>query len=279
MREDRHPRVALDALHQAATAARHDDVDAAGGAPQHGAHGLAVTRRHELDNILRHARIGEAGAQGVGDGGGAAERRRAGTQDHRVAGHQAERRGVRRHVGAALVDDADHTERRRDALDAEPVGARPGGEDAAHRVGQRGDIVDRAGDGGDALPGERRPVAKGGVALHGGEIGGVGLKDRRRRRADPGSHRRERGLLRLGGSQREAALRGAGAGSHLGEKRVGVGRVVGSGEGQRAHGASGGAKWSAMSSRWTMVARARAPTIAGSECVFCPAIKRASLAS
>ena len=50
---------------------------------------------------------------------------RAAAQDRGVAGLQAQRAGIGGHVGPALVDDADHTERHTHALDVESVGPRP----------------------------------------------------------------------------------------------------------------------------------------------------------
>ncbi len=45
----------------------------------------------------------------------------AAAQDRGVAGLEAQRAGIGRHVGAALVDDADHAERRAHALDRHAV--------------------------------------------------------------------------------------------------------------------------------------------------------------
>jgi hypothetical protein len=69
---------------------------------------------------------------------------RAAAQDHRIAGLQAQRARVGRHVRPALVDDADHAERHAHALDDEPVRPRPLGDHAADRIGQRGDLLEPA---------------------------------------------------------------------------------------------------------------------------------------
>ena len=50
---------------------------------------------------------------------------RAAAQDRRIAGLQAQHRGVGRHVRAALVDHADHAERHAHALDRHAVRPRP----------------------------------------------------------------------------------------------------------------------------------------------------------
>ncbi len=66
----------------------------------------------------------------------------AAAQDRGIAGFQAQRRRVRRDVGAALVNDADDTERHRDALNLEAVRTLPFGEHPAERIGQRSNGLD-----------------------------------------------------------------------------------------------------------------------------------------
>ena len=61
MGEDRHARLVLHAGDEAFPAARHDDVDGAAEAGQHGADGGAVRHRHVLDRVLRQAGGLEAG--------------------------------------------------------------------------------------------------------------------------------------------------------------------------------------------------------------------------
>ena len=105
------------------------------------------------------------GAQPVGEGGvdgaRAVQAFRAAAQDHRVAGLQAEAGGVGADIRAALVDHADHADRRGDALDAQPVRPRPVGQHAAERIGQRGNVVEAVGHGLDARGGQHQPVAEG----------------------------------------------------------------------------------------------------------------------
>ncbi len=69
------------------------------------------------------------------------ERLAAAAQQHRVAGLQAEPGGVGGHVGARLVDEADHAQRDAHARDLEAVGPAPGLHGLAHRIGQRGDLA------------------------------------------------------------------------------------------------------------------------------------------
>ena len=53
MREDRHPRLRLDAGDEALAAARHDDVEVAVEPGEHRPDGGAVPGRHELDGMGR----------------------------------------------------------------------------------------------------------------------------------------------------------------------------------------------------------------------------------
>jgi hypothetical protein len=76
---------------------------------------------------------------------------RAAAQDHRIAGLEAERAGIGRHVRAALIDDADDAERRAHAFDLQPVRAVPGGDDRADGIGQFGDGANAVGHGLHAL--------------------------------------------------------------------------------------------------------------------------------
>ena len=134
MGEDRHPRLALHAPDQAFAAARNDHVEIAVEAVQHLADGGAVGGRHQLDGIFRQAGRLQPFDQAGMDGGGRIERIRAAAQDHRIAGLEAERAGIRRHVRPALIDDADDAERRAHALDMQAVRPVPCGDDLADRI-------------------------------------------------------------------------------------------------------------------------------------------------
>ena len=116
VREHRHARFVLHAVDEALAAARHDDVDRAVEALQHEADGVAIGRRHELDRGFGQARRLQARGEAGMDGGARVMALRAAAQDRRVAGLEAERAGVRRHVGAAFVDDADDADRHAHAL-------------------------------------------------------------------------------------------------------------------------------------------------------------------
>ena len=67
-------------------------------------------------------------------------------QQHRVAGLQAQRGGVDRHVRPRLVDDGDHAERDSNLAEVEPVGQAAAVDDLADRVGQRRDRPRAVGD-------------------------------------------------------------------------------------------------------------------------------------
>ena len=67
-------------------------------------------------------------------------RRARAAQDDRVAGLQAQRRGVDRHVRPGLVDDRDDAERHPHAPQLQAVGERLAVDHLADRIGQRGDL-------------------------------------------------------------------------------------------------------------------------------------------
>ena len=122
----------------------------------------------------------------------------AGAQDRGVAGLEAERAGIRRHVRPALEDHADDPERRRRALDLKSVRALEGGKDPPDGIGQRGDAPDRRRDRLDARRVQSEAVEEGGalaagprlrevVGVRGEDCGGCG--------ADRGRHRVQRRVL------------------------------------------------------------------------------------
>ena len=88
---------------QALAAARHDDVDGAVEAAQHLADGGAVGGRHQLDRVLRQARVA-AGPSTQARWMAATECEAVGAaaQDHGVAGLEAERAGIGRRRSGRL---------------------------------------------------------------------------------------------------------------------------------------------------------------------------------
>ena len=83
---------------------------------------------------------------------------RAAAQHYRIAALEAEGAGVGGHVGAALVDHPDDPERRRHALDDEAIGAGEGREHPPDGIGQRGDVLEPAGNCLDSNGIEHQPV-------------------------------------------------------------------------------------------------------------------------
>ena len=177
--EDGDAALRLHALDQRAAAAGDDDVDQALHA-QEVADGGAVGGGDELDRGRRQASRLEAALEAGDDGARGVEALRAAAQDAGIAGLEAQGTGVGRHVGAALVDDADHAQRHRDPGDVEAVGARPAGELAADGVRQIGDRGETVRHRGDTLAVEAQTVEQGrGQALRfrGLHVGGVGGLD------------------------------------------------------------------------------------------------------
>ena len=79
-------------------------------------------------------------------------------QNDGVARLQAERRRVRRHVGARLVDDADHAERHAHALDLQAVGTDKPAHHLPDRVLLRRHLAHSLRHPGNAGRGQRQPV-------------------------------------------------------------------------------------------------------------------------
>ena len=86
----------------------------------------------------------------------------AAAQDDGVAGLEAQPGGIHGHVRARLVDDADHPQRDPHARDLEPVRPDPARTEAAHGVGQLGDLAQPAGHGGDGGLRDGEAVDQGG---------------------------------------------------------------------------------------------------------------------
>ena len=225
MGEDRHPRLRLHPRDEALAAARHDHVEGAVEAGQHGADGRAVAGRHQLNGVLRQAGLCEAVPHGVGENGRGPEAVRSGAQDRRVAGLDAQGARVGGHVGAALENDPDHPERGRHALDDEAVRTLEGGEPAADRVGQIGDALDGGGDRLDPAAIQHEPVEERprlASALRLGDVVGVGGENGRRRRADGSRHGAQGGVLLALGRKGETVGSGPGATAELGHYALDV---------------------------------------------------------
>ena len=124
---------------------------------------ISPTASREANGTREIAASGRPACLEAGDEAGVDRRRgmeavRAAAQHHRVAGLEAQRAGVGGDVGPALVDDADDAERRRDALDRQPVRPLERRQHPADRIGQGGDLLEPARHRLDALGVERQPV-------------------------------------------------------------------------------------------------------------------------
>ncbi len=125
---------------------------------QHGPHGGAVAGGNELDARLGQARFLEPGGEAGMDQPRGMKTLRAGAQNGGVAGLEAKPAGVGGDIGPAFENHPDHAERRRDALDAQAVGALERLQQPADGIRQVGDLFKTAGDGGDALVVEHQAV-------------------------------------------------------------------------------------------------------------------------
>jgi hypothetical protein len=157
MREDRHPRLALDKADEALAPARDDHVDM-GHHPQHLRHRRAVAGGDKLDGVFRQARRAEAFHEAGVDRHRGMEALRPAAQDHRVSGLQAQGTCVGGHVRAALVDHPHDAERRAHPADVEARGHVPFGQHRAHGVGLVGHGAKAVRDPGDARGVEEEPV-------------------------------------------------------------------------------------------------------------------------
>ena len=109
--DHRHARLLLHPRHQTLAAARHDDVEILAHPGKHVADCGPIGGGHELDARRRQPRRLEPLRQAGIHRGVGMPALGAAAQDHCVARLQAQRAGIRGHVGTTLVDDADDTER------------------------------------------------------------------------------------------------------------------------------------------------------------------------
>ena len=219
MSEHGHPRFLLHPRDQALAAARHDQVDIFGRLQQR-AHRGPIGRGHQLHHVGRQARRDDPLQHSGVDGAVALLRLAAPAQDHRIARAQAERGRIRRHIGPAFVDDADHAQGHPHSRQLQPVGADLRVDHAAQRIGERGDLLHPGRRAGDPVLVQLQPIehrcrqAVGRGILHVARIGGddrrrlvpqrlgraaqrIGLlrvaclRDRRRGAPRPRAHRRD----------------------------------------------------------------------------------------
>jgi hypothetical protein len=200
MGEDRHAGIGLDAGDEALAAARHDDIDRP---PRPVSNSPTAAR--SLTGIIWIAspagRRLQALDQAGMDGAGGMERVRSAAQDDGIARFEAERAGVGRDIGTAFIDHADDAKRRAHALDPQPVGAVPGGDDIADRIGQGGNGADAGNDRIDAGIIELEPVDEGGrhaACERRFDIERIGVENFLAACGNRVSHGFERGILLVG---------------------------------------------------------------------------------
>ena len=131
-------------------------------------------------------------------------------QDRGIAGLEAQRAGIRRHIGAALIDHADDAERHAHALDAHAIGPPPRRQDGADRIFELADDIEAVRHGLDPRRIEGQTVEEGcrragGFGL--GQVLPIGRKDCGLRAADRLGHGGERPVL-LGGRRQRERTRG-----------------------------------------------------------------------
>ncbi len=188
---------------------------------------LAATTGNETDRAIRHSGAARRLSGNLGQHCVRASCRTAAAQDAGVAGLQAERGGIDRHVGPRLIDDGHNAKGHQLASQLDAVGEAPAVEHLADRVRERGHIARLLGDRGDALGGKREAVdQRAGEAScravikiapvrvkNGVGVRNEGVGDRVQRAVlDLG---RQRGQLSRGCTGRRADLRnGGGSGRH-----------------------------------------------------------------
>ncbi len=137
--DDWNARILTDKPDESLATARDNEVDRAR-LVQQIAHRLPIAGRQHLDRICGQTGTLDRIADDRENGGIRPRRVRAAAKDHRVAGLQAQRARVGRHVGARLVDDGNHSDRHAHASNQETIRARRLEEHLAHRVVERGDF-------------------------------------------------------------------------------------------------------------------------------------------
>ena len=101
---------------------------------------LAARILHEQDYILAEFFLAQSGFDGAHDGLIGMDRIAASAEDRSIPGLKAESEGIRRHIGAGLINDPDHTQGDSLFPDPQSVGSRLHIQHFAHRVVQGCDL-------------------------------------------------------------------------------------------------------------------------------------------
>ena len=209
--EHRHGRLGGDAADQPLAAARDYQVDVLV-QPQQLADGVAVRRRHQLHGVGGQV-IGPQGVlQDAVQGRVGLERFLAAAEHQGVAAFDAQAGGIDGDVGARFVDEEDDAQRHGDLVDLQAVGPHAAVEDAADRIGQRGDLAQPRGCGADALRRQTQAVLLRGGQFGGGgrgQVAGVGFEDFRGPRLQLRSGLEQPAVLALAGRGGHEARSGA----------------------------------------------------------------------
>ncbi len=144
--EDRDTPLPADPFDQGLAAPRDDEVDRPVEPRKQHAHGFPVGRRDNLHCVRIEGGVIQPPDQRGMDRNGASLGFRSRAKDHRIAGPEANGRGVRGNVRPGLVDHSDNPDRRPDSRDVEAVGPHPAIHLHAHRVRQFGDLLERCGN-------------------------------------------------------------------------------------------------------------------------------------
>ena len=162
----------------------------------------------------------------------------AAAQDRRVAGLEAQSRGVGGHVRPRLVDDADDAQRHAHQADLDAGRTELEVRDLADGIGQRRDFREAVRHRGDGLRRQRQPVDEGGVVPGRrcrGDVLGVGGDELRLVAPEGGGRCGERGVLRPRIGARDVPrgrARGRSDTLHVGAD---VGKRAKSGDGEVGH--------------------------------------------
>ncbi len=150
-------------------------------AGQHHAHRRAIGGGHEANRAGGQIGLGEPRDQAFVNRARRMKALRAAAQDRSVARLETQSPRVGRHIGPALIDDADDAERHAHTRDLETVRPRPGRDHLADGIGQARDVIETFGHGLDALVVEgetvqqRRRELLGARFVHVAGIGGKKL--------------------------------------------------------------------------------------------------------
>ena len=157
MRKDRHPRLALHQSHKALAPTRHDDVDVIH-RRQHRRHHLAVAGGDQLNSGLRQPRLAQPAHHAVMKGRGGMKAFRPTAQDHGIARLKAQGPCIRRDIGPAFINHANHTQWRRHPLNVQPIRPVPFSQNPPHRIALFGHSAQRIDNAAQAVIVQPQPV-------------------------------------------------------------------------------------------------------------------------